>query len=155
MDFFGIWSPKLGAVLAKPSKFTSFCGIISYCLQIDMLSYTVPEVRRFNKNSRWLQLPCCISPEVVMRVKCDIERCPTSKDQICFKYLATPETKGCLDIYDCGHPTCQRLHRVSKNVPPLTCYNLDIHGPIAVIFRRSVTEKVGNQTLLCLLTSPI
>ena len=34
------------------------------------------------------------------------------------------------------------VHRVSKNVPPLTCYSLDIHNPITIIFRRSVTEKV-------------
>jgi len=37
-------------------------------------------------------------------------------------------------------------HRAStpclKNVPPLTCYNLDMHDPVAVIFGRSVTEKV-------------
>ena len=26
------------------------------------------------------------------------------------------------------------LHCVSKNVPPLTCYNLHIHNPIAIIF---------------------
>jgi len=29
-----------------------------------------------------------------------------------------------------------------KNVPPSTCYNLDIHDPIKIIFGRSVTEKV-------------
>jgi len=58
------------------------------------------------------------------------------------------------------------IHRVSKNVPPTTCYNLviifqriclvlstnlalynffylfDIHEPITTIFGRSVTEKV-------------
>jgi len=27
-----------------------------------------------------------------------------------------------------------------KNVPPLTCYNLDIHDPITIIFNTSVTE---------------
>ena len=36
------------------------------------------------------------------------------------------------------------LHRVSKNVPPTTCYNLDIHNLITIIFGRSVTEKVRN-----------
>jgi len=36
-----------------------------------------------------------------------------------------------------------------KNVPPLTCYNLDIHDPIRIIFGRSVTKKVRNQTMLC------
>ena len=41
------------------------------------------------------------------------------------------------------------LHCVSKNVPPLTCYNLDIHSPIAIIFGRGVTEKVRNETMLC------
>ena len=41
------------------------------------------------------------------------------------------------------------LQCVSKNVPPLTCYNLDIHGPIMIVFGRNVTEKVRNQTTLC------
>jgi len=41
------------------------------------------------------------------------------------------------------------IHRVSKNVPPMTCYNLDIHDPITIIFGRSVTEKVRNHTMLC------
>jgi len=47
------------------------------------------------------------------------------------------------------------IHRVSKNVPPLTCYILDIHNPIRTIFGRSVTEKVGNQTMLCFPTSSL
>ena len=47
------------------------------------------------------------------------------------------------------------IHRVSKNFPPSICYNLDIHSPIAIIFDRSVTDKVRNQTMLCFPTSPI
>jgi len=42
-----------------------------------------------------------------------------------------------------------------KNVTPSTCYNLDIHNPIMIIFGRSVTEKVRNQTMLCCPTSSI
>jgi len=42
-----------------------------------------------------------------------------------------------------------------KNVPTLACYNLDIHELIAIIFGRSVTEKVRNQMILCFRTSPI
>jgi len=65
-----------------------------------------------------------------------------------------------------------------KNVPPLTCYSLDIHDPITIIFGRSVTEKViisdiaifvlkrdvklqlttekvRNQVMLCFPTSPV
>ena len=46
------------------------------------------------------------------------------------------------------------LYTVSqKNVPPLTCYNLDIHGSITIIFGTSVTEKVGNQNVLYFPTS--
>jgi len=41
-----------------------------------------------------------------------------------------------------------------KNVPPLTCYNIDMHGLIAIIFGISVTEKVGNQNILHFLISP-
>jgi len=40
------------------------------------------------------------------------------------------------------------IRRVSKNVPPSTCYNLDTHYPITIIFGRSVSEKVRNQTVL-------
>jgi len=49
-----------------------------------------------------------------------------------------------------------KIHCVSKNVPPLTCYNLDVHDPITIIFGgRSFTKKVGNQTMLCYPTSSI
>jgi len=48
-----------------------------------------------------------------------------------------------------------QIHHVSKNIPPLTCYNLDIHNPMMIIFGRSVTEKVRNQVMLCFPTSPI
>ena len=47
------------------------------------------------------------------------------------------------------------IHCVSKNVPPLTCYNLDTHDLITIVFARSVTKKVRNQTRLCFPTSPI
>jgi len=41
-----------------------------------------------------------------------------------------------------------------KNVPPLTCYNLDMHCSVTIIFGTSVTEKVGNQNILNFPTSP-
>ena len=42
------------------------------------------------------------------------------------------------------------LDRVSKNVPPLACYNFDAHEWILIFFGRNVTDKVGNQkTLYC------
>jgi len=47
-----------------------------------------------------------------------------------------------------------KLHCVSKNVTPLTCYNLHIHGSIATIFGRNVAEKAGNQNVLYFRTSP-
>jgi len=40
------------------------------------------------------------------------------------------------------------IHRVSKNVPPLACYNIDTHEWILIFFRRNVTDKVGNQKTL-------
>jgi len=42
-----------------------------------------------------------------------------------------------------------------KKVPSLTCYNLDIHDPIMIIFGRRVSEKVKNQMMLHFPTSPI
>jgi len=44
------------------------------------------------------------------------------------------------------------VHRVSKNVPPLTCYNLDINSSITIIFGKSV--KVSNQNVLYFPTTP-
>ena len=40
------------------------------------------------------------------------------------------------------------LHCVSKNVPPLACYNFDAHEWILIFFGRNVTDKVGNQKTL-------
>ena len=37
------------------------------------------------------------------------------------------------------------LHCVSKNVPHLTCYNLDEHNPITIIFGTNVTENVDKK----------
>ena len=45
------------------------------------------------------------------------------------------------------------LHRVSKNVPPLACYNFDAHEWILIFFGRNVTDKVGNQKTLYNATS--
>jgi len=36
-----------------------------------------------------------------------------------------------------------------KHVPPLTYYNLDTHDQTAIIFGRTVTEKIRNQMMLC------
>jgi len=41
------------------------------------------------------------------------------------------------------------LHGVSKNGPPLTCYNVHIHDLITIIFGRSVTNQLRNQTMRC------
>ena len=46
-------------------------------------------------------------------------------------------------------PCCQEKR------PPSTCYNLDIHDPITIIFGRNVTEKVRSRTMLCFPTSHI
>jgi len=40
------------------------------------------------------------------------------------------------------------IHRVSKNVPPLACYNFDAHEWILIFFGTNVTDKVGNQKTL-------
>ena len=46
------------------------------------------------------------------------------------------------------------IHRVSKNVPPLACYNFDTHEWILMFFfGRNVTDKVGNQKTLYYATS--
>jgi len=59
----------------------------------------------------------------------------------------------CLSSVNVTKTTTPRLWLQStlclKNVSPLTCYNLDIHEPIAIIFGRSVTQKVRKQTMLC------
>jgi len=47
------------------------------------------------------------------------------------------------------------VSQLEKNVHPLTCYNLDVNDSIMIIFCRSITKKVRNQTMLCFPTSPI
>jgi len=43
---------------------------------------------------------------------------------------------------------------VPQKRPPLTCYNLVMHGSITIIFGKSVTEKVGNRLHCIFPTSP-
>jgi len=45
------------------------------------------------------------------------------------------------------------FYTVSEKRPHLTCYNLDIHDLITIIFGRSVTKKVRNQIVLCFATT--
>jgi len=52
-----------------------------------------------------------------------------------------------------SHILKTKLHHVSKNVPPSTCYNLDIHDRITIIFGRNVTQsKESYDTLFSHLT---
>ena len=50
-------------------------------------------------------------------------------------------------------PGMSTLHRVSKNVPPLACYNFDAYEWILIFFGSNVTDKVGNQKTLYYATS--
>jgi len=52
-------------------------------------------------------------------------------------------------------PFVFRTYTVSKNVPRLTCYDIVIHDPIKIVFGRSVTKKVRNQTMVCFPTSSV
>ena len=45
------------------------------------------------------------------------------------------------------------IHRVSKNVPHLACYNFDAHKWILIFFGTNVTDKAGNQKTLYYATS--
>jgi len=73
-----------------------------------------------------------------------------------------------LEVWNCGwsegvtpenvwKAICDLLHSTPclKNVPPLTCYNLDTHDPITIIFGRRVTGEVRSHMVLCFPTSPI
>jgi len=51
------------------------------------------------------------------------------------------------------HRSTKYVHRVSKNVPPLACYDFDTHEWILIFFGRNVTDKVGNQKMLYYATS--
>jgi len=48
----------------------------------------------------------------------------------------------------CSFQTSATVHRVSKNVPHLACYNIDTHEWILIFFGRNVTDKAGNQKTL-------
>jgi len=45
------------------------------------------------------------------------------------------------------------IHRVSKNVQPLACYNFDARERILICLGRNVTDKAGNQKTLYYATS--
>jgi len=47
------------------------------------------------------------------------------------------------------YTVCQKTFHI------LTCYNIDTHDPMTIIFGRSVSMKVIDQTTLCFPTSPI
>ena len=51
------------------------------------------------------------------------------------------------------HHKVDKVHRVSKNVSPLVCYNFDAREWILIFFDRNVTDKVGNQKTLYYATS--
>jgi len=59
-------------------------------------------------------------------------------------------------VLDCQYLRFLSYYRpcLNKNVPPLTCYNVDMHGLITIIFGTSITEIVGNQNVLYFPTSP-
>jgi len=63
-------------------------------------------------------------------------------------------TKHCL-CWTEQHPFLWSLviQRVSKNVPPLACYNFNSHEWILIFFGRNVTNKVGNQKTFYYATS--
>jgi len=44
-------------------------------------------------------------------------------------------------------------YTVSKNVPPMACYNFETHEQILIFFGTSVTDKVNNQKALYYATS--
>jgi len=46
-----------------------------------------------------------------------------------------------------------KLHRESKSVPFLACYNFDTVEWNLIFFGRNVTDKVGNQKTLYYVTS--
>jgi len=70
------------------------------------------------------------------------------------KFITMKEScnKKCYDI-TCSYIWFSNVPCVSKNIPPLTCYNLYIHSSIATIFGTNVAEKVGNQNILYFPTS--
>jgi len=41
---------------------------------------------------------------------------------------------------------CIYIHYVSKNVPPLVCYNFDTRERILIFCRRNITDEVGKQS---------
>jgi len=65
-------------------------------------------------------------------------------DRVIVSLVGSRDLKVVIDSY-LRRPV---VHRVSKNVPPLACYNFDTHEWILILFGRNVTDKVGNQKTL-------
>jgi len=51
-----------------------------------------------------------------------------------------------IPILKCAY-TLYHIYTVSKNVPPVACYNFDTREQILISFGRNVIDKVGNQKM--------
>jgi len=72
---------------------------------------------------------------------------------LCYKYLhglidTDNRNFWCVQMSPRNRNNGLKLHRVSKNVPPLACYTFDAREWILTFFGRNVTDKVGNQKTL-------
>jgi len=85
-------------------------------------------------------------------------------DKVVFRYIHMFQPLGYFVLQKSRHPllatsqhTCMKFSTAAniiiytvfqKHVLRTTCYNLDIHDPITVIFGRTVSDKVRNHTML-------
>ena len=76
-----------------------------------------------------------------------LDRSPSAED------TASDESSSCILRSRIANYSRTILHRVSKNVPPLACYNFDTHEWILIFFVRNVTDKVSNQNMFYCVTS--
>jgi len=65
-------------------------------------------------------------------------------------YLNTNlDQRTAVALLRCMTPTAFNTTLCSKNIPPLVCYNIDIHEAILTSFGRNVNKEVRDQKMLC------
>jgi len=91
--------------------------------------------------SNWPFFTCTLKENLFLSATNRIYRDSSDKGRM-------PKVLGCVEV-----AVRNELHRVSKNVAPLACYNSDAHEWILNLFGRNVTDKVDNQKTLHYATS--
>jgi len=96
---------------------------------------------------------CMWSPDVDTCQRSENLQSARQRNVFLFVHLQTIINEYNVHVQSLNGQITFNLHLVSKNVPPLDCYNLDSCERMLIIFSRNVTNKLSNQNTLYYATS--